>query len=464
MSAPLSAEDVLRFTGARLLAGAANAHFCGTEIDTRRVGPGFLFVAIRGERHDAHDFLDAAVAAGATGLLVESAARTAWPEGASVFGVDDTTRALGCLAAGHRRGFEGPLVAITGSNGKTTTKEMTASILGLHQPCLANEGNLNNHFGLPLTLLRREPEHQSAVVELGMNHRGEIAPLTEIAAPTVGVLTNVGTAHIEYLGSREEIAAEKGDLLAGLEATATAVVNRDDALAWAQTERTRARVIGFGRGREAQVRAEEVRFEASGAYSFELESSQGRALVRVTGLAETTVLNAVAAAAAALAAGASLADVTAGLGRFEGVKGRMQVVPIGRGTVIDDTYNANPQSMEVALRTLARLGRNGRAIAIVGDMGELGASAEAAHRELGRLGAALELSSLWAVGPRGVDVVAGAVDAGMPPGRVHALDSHEEAATRVGDSLRPGDWVLVKGSRAMQMERVVAHLTPEEER
>src|SRR5690606_22963389 len=212
----------LAWTGGELLAGAAGAVVTSVAIDSRKVAPGGLFVAIRGPRHDAHDFLADTIRAGAAAVLVERAALAArggaatLPGGAAVLAVDDTTAALGALAAGHRRRFAGPVIAITGSNGKTTTKEMTAAILSARAPCLWTEGNLNNQFGVPLTLLRLAREHRAAVVELGMNHAGEIAPLAAIAAPTVGVVTNVGMAHIEHLGSQEAIAREKGALFEAL--------------------------------------------------------------------------------------------------------------------------------------------------------------------------------------------------------------------------------------------------------
>ncbi|HSJ96986.1 MAG TPA: Mur ligase family protein, partial [Myxococcota bacterium] len=257
----LSVADVLRWTGGTLLAGPADASCTSVAIDSRAVAPGALFVAIRGPRHDAHAFLADTIRAGAAALLVETAAfataaklpaavAAAVPS-VSVIGVDDTTAALGRLAAGHRRTFAGPVIAITGSNGKTTTKEMTAAILSARAPCLKTEGNLNNQFGLPLSLLRLAPEHRAAVVEIGMNHPGEIAPLAAIAAPNVGVITNVGTAHIEHMGSQDGIAREKGALFEALAADAVAVANADDARVVAQLARTRARPLRFGRSAAA---------------------------------------------------------------------------------------------------------------------------------------------------------------------------------------------------------------------
>jgi UDP-N-acetylmuramoyl-tripeptide--D-alanyl-D-alanine ligase len=471
VSIPFHARDVVAWTGGTLLRGDPACRFDAVSIDTRTLVPGALFVAIAGPKHDAHAFLAQAVAAGAAGLVID--AGRALPDGLPtdlpVVAVDDGTRALGALAAGHRGDYTGPLVAITGSNGKTTTKEMCAAILGVSAPCLHNEGNLNNEYGLPLTLLRRDASHRSLVVELGMNHRGEIARLAAIARPTVGVLTNVGTAHIEHLGSQDEIALEKGDLVAALDAGGSAVLNADDARVLAQAERTPARVVRFGLGPQADVRPETLR-TIDGRFAFDLCAPEGRIPVEVAGLAETAVANALAAAGAALAAGASLDDAAEGLGRYRPVPGRLVAIALpGGGLLVDDTYNANPQSMEVALRILARLagdaeGSAARSIAVLGDMGELGEASACAHHETGRLAATLGIDHLFAVGERAQEVAAGATAAGMDAARVHASRDAAETGSRVRDMLRPGDRVLVKGSRAMRMERIVEQLSGDEAR
>ncbi len=461
MSVPFSVADVARWSGARLVQGGSAAVFTGASIDTRTCTPGALFVAIRGEKHDAHAFLADALARGATGLLVEKERRppSAVPAQVPVLEVADTTAALGAIGAGHRAAFEGPVVAITGSNGKTTTKEMTAAILSMRAPCLRTPGNWNNQFGVPLTLLLREPEHRTLVVELGMNHRGEIAPLVALARPTVGLVTNVGTAHVENLGTQEEIALEKGDLFAGLDATATAVVNADDPLVRAQSARTRARLVTFGRHAAADVHADDVAALEAGGFAFALVTPSGARRVRVHGIGETTVINAVAASAAALAAGASLDEVVAGLDHYRNIGGRMEQMALpGSVTVINDTYNANPQSMDAALRSLAERKGRGRGIAVLGDMGELGDTAPSAHRAAGALVAALGIDLLFAVGRFAAETAAGARDSGMDAARIHVSDRHEETSARLLGLLRKGDWVLAKGSRSARMERVVEAL------
>jgi len=462
MSPRLGIRDVVRWTGGTLLSGDAQRECRGVGIDSRRVEAGQLFVAIRGPRHDAHAFLEDAAAAGAAALLVASDAAISESVRArcAVVAVPDTTLALGALAAGHRNAFGGPVVAITGSNGKTTTKEMCAAILGVRASCLKTEGNLNNNFGLPLTLLRLDESHRAAVVEIGMNHAGEIAPLAAIARPTVGLITNVGTAHIENLGSQDAIAAEKGALFEALGERAVAVANADDPRVVAQLARTKARPLRFGRTAHADVRAEQVVALGARGCAFEIVAPDGRAAVRVSGIGQVLVINALAAAAAAIAAGAKLDEVAAGLEDYRPPGGRLEPVALPRNVILlNDTYNANPQSMEIALRSLAELKGASRGIAVVGDMGELGETAAAAHRATGRLAAALGLDFLFALGRFAGEVVAGAVEGGLARERAVEGRDHEDVAERVAAVLRGSDWVLVKGSRSMKMERVVELLS-----
>jgi UDP-N-acetylmuramoyl-tripeptide--D-alanyl-D-alanine ligase len=473
---PFLAREAIEWSGGSLVGGEADTRFRGVSIDTRSLELGDLFVAIVGPHHDAHDYLAQAVDAGAAGLLVarERVLPSELSPALAAIAVEDTTRALGALASGHRAEYTGPVVAITGSNGKTTTKEMCAAILSVAAPCLKNQGNLNNEFGLPLTLLQRDAAHRSVVVELGMNHRGEIANLAAIARPTVSVITNIGTAHIEFLGSREAIALEKGDLVAQLDASGVAVLNADDPLALEQGERTRARRLSFGFHTEADVRPENVRIRAGAGSSFELCTPEGRIDVEVAGLGETTILNALAACTAALAAGAPLADVPTGLARYQPVAGRLETLALPEGGVlINDSYNANPQSMEIALRILADtesagyraagvIGNGVQRIAVLGDMGELGAMGSEAHRQTGRLTARLGIDQLFALGELAEQIADGARSAGMDPSRVHVGRDWREMGEQVRARLEGCDRVLVKGSRAMRMERIVQQLVSQD--
>ena len=461
MSVGFRVRDAVEWTGGELLRGDGDRLLAGASIDSRAVGDGELFVAIVGPKHDAHDFLAGAAGLGAGGLLIERGREL--PAGLAadltIVTVDDTTRGLGRLARGHRAGFAGPVVAITGSNGKTTTKEMCAAILSVGAPCGRTLGNLNNHYGLPLTLLRRELDDASLVVELGMNHRGEIAELVAIAQPTVGLITNIGSAHIEHLGSCEEIALEKGDLLAGLSSAATAVINADDPLVASQAERTRARVLRFGCGAAVDVRAENPVSNGGNGWKFDLATPSGRVSVEIAGLGETTWRNALAAAAGALAAGASPDQVAEGLGHYEGVAGRLEhsVLPSG-AALIDDSYNANPQSMEVALRLLADVAADGRSFAVIGDMGELGDAAPEAHRRAGALAAELGIDFLCVLGSHADEIRTGARAGGMASARIEIGRDAESLAEWLHERLGPGDHVVVKASRSMKMERVVRRL------
>jgi len=464
MTVAFSIGDALRWTKGTLLDGDEETILSGISIDSRTIGRGELFHVIAGPSHDGHDFLEKALDRGAAALIVERGRALPDALAVPVIAVEDTTRALGALAAGHRSEFHGPVVAITGSNGKTTTKEMCAAILSVSAPCHRTPGNLNNQYGLPLTLLGRSEADRALVVELGMNQRGEIAQLVEIAKPTVGVITNVGTAHIEFLKSREAIAREKGDLIAALPAEGTAVLNADDPFVIAQRDRTSARVISFGTSIDADVRGGDIEWIDERGYRLELETPGGSGTVEVQGLGPTTVINALAAAAAALAAGASIADITKGLANHKGITGRLERRELSGGiTLVDDTYNANPQSMEAALRLLAEIKGAHRAAAILGDMGELGITAEAAHREVGRLAASLGIDLLIALGARAQTVASGAVDSGMNPAHVIIASNHGDASERACEFLREHDTALVKGSRSMRMERIVEAIVSEKE-
>ncbi len=469
MSVPFSVAELVRWTRGRLFSGSDDVQLGAVSTDTRTLSTGALFVAIRGPHHDAHDHLDAALEGGASALLVERGTAASEACDVPVVFVSDTTAALGALAAGHRAAFDGPVIGITGSNGKTTTKEMCAAILSLRGPCLKNRGNLNNAYGLPLTLLEREASHETLVVELGMNHRGEIAPLAAIARPTIGVITNVGSAHIEHLGSQEEIAAEKGDLIAALPSEGIAVLNADDPRVMNQAGRTAARILRFGRDNPADVRAENIRTTRDRGFAFDLVTADGVAEAGrwpavVAGLGEPTVINALAAAAAAFAAGAGPETVVRGLAAYTGVSGRMAQIELQGGiVVIDDSYNANPQSMEAALRSLAGRASGGRAFAVLGSMGELGTAAEAAHRAMGRLAGELGVAALFTYGEHAETLAEAAISGGLSTSDVCVAKTHEELAANLSPRLRSGDWVLVKGSRAMAMEKVVGLLSKQKD-
>ncbi|MGB9355804.1 MAG: UDP-N-acetylmuramoyl-tripeptide--D-alanyl-D-alanine ligase, partial [Azonexus sp.] len=389
-----SLSEIQRAPGGRLCGD--DRAISGVSTDTRAVAAGQLFVALRGERFDAHDFLDQAVAAGAAALLVSDAARV--PAGATALVVDDTRIALGKLAAAWRARFAIPVIAVTGSNGKTTTKEMIAAILKVHfgDAVLATRGNLNNDIGLPLTLLRLDETHQAAVIEMGMNHPGEIAYLAPLGAPNVAVVTNAQRAHLEGMGGLDEVAREKGSIYSGLAADGIAVINADDRYAafWRQMA-SHHPIRTFGIEQAADVRA--VLHQHGLETLLELTAPEGDTEFRLAVPGRHNARNAVAAAAACLAAGVPLAAVVVGLERFSGVKGRLQVRPgLAGAVVLDDTYNANPDSVRAGIEVLATT--IGRKILVLGDMGEIGEASGQYHDEIGGYAKSQGVDLLFAIG------------------------------------------------------------------
>ena len=439
-----------------VLHGDPTTNVSGVSTDSRSIAEGELFVAVRGESFDGHDYASEALDRGAAGVLIS---RPVEVLGATIR-VDDCVLALGGLASAHRARFAGPVVAITGSNGKTTTKEMCAGILaasGLR--VRRSPGNLNNHIGLPLSLLGLELDDDVLVVELGMNHEGEIARLARIASPTVGAITNVAPAHLELLGSLEAIARAKGELFDEIRRDGTAVINADDPFCVEQSERFAGHKLHFGRKAEADLRAREIVSTRRGE-SFALETNAGRCRIELHApgahLIEDALCAASAATATGLLASEPLEAIRRGLEQFEAIDGRLAPRSTPSGvTLFDDTYNANPESVVAALAALAAHSCRGRSVAVLGDMLELGPDSAALHASVGREAAARGIQVLVAVGPLSAHTAEAAAAAGVS--ETIAL-GEDEAPARVLQLLRPGDIVLVKGSRGMRMERVVAAL------
>lgn len=425
--------------------GRPAGEFHGVSTDSRTLQPGELFVALDGPRFDGHDYLPAVAAAGAAGALVRRA-HPALP----CLEVADPLTALGQLAAAWRSHFDIPVLAVTGSSGKTTVKELLAAAVAGLGPVLATRGNRNNHIGVPLTLLELRDEHRVAVVEMGMSHAGEIAHLTDLTRPTLGLISNAGPAHLEGLGSVAAVARAKGELIERLPQDAVAVLNADDAHCplWRQLAANR-RVITFGLDQAADVRAD-YRLAADGA-DLELRTPQGRISTRLALLGRHNVQNALAATAAALAAGARLADVAVGLTAIGPVPGRLYPLPAQHGArLIDDSYNANPLSVQAAIAVLA--GLPGERVLVLGDMGELGADAAGLHAQCGVAARAAGIEHLVTLGPLSAAAAAAfGTDAVACRELAQVLDA-------VGTLLRPGVSVLIKGSRSAGMERVVQAL------
>lgn len=456
----LDAEFAARAIGAEVSGNCPPESFSGVSIDSRSIAAGQLFVALTGLNFDGHDFVAGALQAGATAALVRRGFRLEADPEACLLAVDDTTRALGDLAAAWRREHSALVAAVTGSNGKTTCKEMLAAILSQRHRVLKNQGNYNNHIGLPLTLLQLSGKHTACVVEMGMNAPGEIARLAEIAAPEAGVVTNVGPAHLGRLGSLQAIAAAKAELFQGLSPAATAVVNVDDPLLAPYAESLACRVITFALEKDAQVRGRDVSALGS-KVAFNLELPAGPPVrVRLSAPGRHNVMNALAAAATAWALGQGAEAIQAGLEAFAPVKGRLQPTRSFWGyTVLDDTYNANPASLAAGLQALRDLAGGRRKALILGDMRELGPTAPRLHQEAGRLAAELGCAVVLALGERADDVTAGARAAGLDEESAQAFRELDALVWAARDLLREGDVVLVKGSRSARMERVVAALT-----
>jgi UDP-N-acetylmuramoyl-tripeptide--D-alanyl-D-alanine ligase len=437
----------------------ADVALSGVSTDTRTLQAGDLFVALRGERYDGHRFLSAAASRGAAAALVDARGPREDAGALPLIVVEDTRHALGALAAHWRSRFSMPVVGLTGSSGKTTVKEMLAAILraaaGEDAAVLATRGNLNNDIGMPLMLLELDRAHRYAVIEMGMNHEGEIRYLTKLARPDVALVNNAGSAHIEFLGSVEAIARAKGEIFEGLGPDGTAVINADDdhAPLWRELARGR-RCIDFGLEQPAQV---------SGTYRLrELESEivlktpAGEAPTRLAAPGVHNVRNALAAAAAAVALEIALPVIASGLARYSGIKGRLERKrAAGGATVVDDTYNANPESVRAAIDVLAQSA--GRTILVFGDMGELGTDAPRLHEALGSYAKGAGIERVMTFGEQSARTAKA-----FGPGAQH-YSSIEDLVADLRAALGPDVAVLVKGSRFMRMERVVEALTADGE-
>ena len=452
--------QVLEATGGTLICGTDALRFTGIGIDSRQIEPSHLFVAVAGQHHDGHDFIGDAVDRGVKGVVVSRDRVGDLPRermavsGIAAVAVADTIQALGLLARFNRR--RGPLsvVAITGSNGKTSTRMLTEKVMSQQFATLSTSGNFNNHIGLPLTLLRLSPAHRTAVLELGMNHAGELTYLGGICQPDAAIITNVGAAHLEGLGSIDNVLQAKAELLGTLREKGTAILNADDARVAGLAQGLDRPVVFLGTARRAQVRAADIRLSEAGL-TFTLATPSGDRSVALTTPARVMVANALAAAAAGEIMGIPLDRIKAGLEAFIPQSGRMEIRKLGHGIwVVDDTYNANPASMTAAIETLARMRGRRRAIAVLGDMLELGPQSADLHRTVGQAVGEAGIDRLFVTGRFATAVAAGAMARRMAATQI-VVDTRDAIAAQLEQGLRPGDLVLVKGSRGMAMEAVV---------
>ncbi len=466
-----SLDEVLQVTGGTLVSGSARRRIRRLCTDTRILRHGDFFVALRGSNFDGHRFLENAFMHGASGALIEKVqgrrARSRLRIGQSLqptsqpllIEVEDSLRAYQDLAAFHRKRFHIPVVAVTGSNGKTTTKEMVASTLKAQWQILSTKGNLNNSIGLPQTLLRLTARHQVAVVEMGVDQEGQTARLCEIARPTHGIITNIGPDHLEYFRTLDASARAKAELLASLPNDGVIVLNADDSYFKFLRSWAKCAVVSFGFSPKAHIRARDVRsLNSKSTFRVLYPNSTRSRLMSVGVRGVHNVSNALATLAVGHVLGVSARKMAFGLSRFRPAAMRSQVQTIHGVTLLHDYYNANPASMKVAINLLIDVAGEKRTIAILGDMLELGQSEKDLHRQIGEYVAEQGVDGLIACGAFAKDYVRGAKTKGMPAGQIVETRNIEEASRAGKGFVRPGDAVLIKGSRGMRMERLIGGL------
>jgi UDP-N-acetylmuramoyl-tripeptide--D-alanyl-D-alanine ligase len=463
----VTAGQVAAATGGRLLQGDAARPLGGFSTDSRSIAPGEFFIAIRGDRFDGHRFVPDVLAAGAAGAMVETLPDGVVPSGdpksPAIIRVGDTERGLQDLARDIRRRSGTRVVAITGSAGKTTTKEVTGEFLALRHRVFRNRGNLNNHIGLPLSLLELRQRPDAAVVELGMNHAGEIRTLVGLAEPDVRVWTNVGDAHLGFFASADAIADAKAEILEGADPDTVLVANADDPRVMAHATHFAGRLVTFGLAPGATVRAEDVVLQGLGGTAATVVTPAGSARLQTPLPGTGNLLNILAATAVALEFGVPLDEIAARAGTLRPAPRRGEVSRLPGGiTLVDDSYNSSPAALRRALETMAADTGSARKAAVLGEMLELGEHALALHAECGRAATAAGLCWLVAVGGAPAKRLAdAAVEAGMPADRVDYVATREEAAARALARARPGDLVLVKGSRGIGTDLVADRLKAE---
>jgi len=458
MDDSLSVKEILEATGGRLLQGEPSRRIGSFSTDSRTLKPGDLFIALKGKTFDGHAFILQALERGAVGVVLSEPSKVPSSPFALSIQVEDTVTALGEIARAWRERHPIPLVAVTGSNGKTTTKEMLRSILAQKGSVLASPLSFNNLIGVPLTLLNLRSHHETAVLELGMNARGEIRRLAEISRPDVGVITNIGEAHLEFLGSLEGVAEAKGELLPSLDGDRVAVLNLDDPLCNALFPRVRGRLLTFGINPRADVWASDLVSRDEGAIAFTLHRGGEQIRVELPLIGRHNVYNALAAACAASALGVDLQRIAFGLHKMTQAPMRLEKRRLSSGAVvINDAYNANPTSMQASLEAFFEV-KAGRAILVLGDMLELGERAGEAHRRIGELVARLSPDLLITVGEGGRIIGEGALAAGFPRDRVHPFGGPDQARSFLQEHLSEETWVFLKASRGMHLEKVLEGL------
>ncbi len=455
----ITAEKIAAQTNGTIISGDQQITFSRISTDSRTIVSGELFWVLAGDRFDGHNFVQKAIDHGAAGIVVQKAhAHKISHSGVlPVIAVEDTLRAFGDLANWWRNQHDVRVAVITGSAGKTTTKEMTAGILEMGSKTLVTQGNFNNLIGLPKTLFRMEKGHKNAVLEMGMNRSGEIARLTEIADPDIGLITNVGMAHIEGLGDIHDVAKAKTELVEKMPSKGKTILNGDDPLLMETAARFRKETITFGLNKKNEIRADKLKKLGRKGFSFQLEYQKNTLPIRLNVPGLQNVSNALAAAAICLCLNEAHEHIIEGLYRFSGVKKRFTLIPLaGDILIVDDTYNANPSSLKAALESVGDMVDESSSIIIgLGEMLELGDATISAHMDAGRMVAKLGARHFLALGEHADEMLAGAVETGMDKNRVEKVATHNEMIKIIKDEMREGDLIFLKGSNKINLGKVV---------
>ena len=461
----LTIADILEATKGSLIQGNEDVPVSGISTDTRQLKPGSLFVALEGENFDGHSFISDAEQKGAIAVLGVTSKLQNFKGNvsAALVGVQDSLRALGDIARYWRLKHDVRVIALTGSNGKTSTKEMIAALVNRKYRTLKNVLNLNNLVGVPLTLFNLKSGHEMAVIEMGMNSPGEIARLAEIAVPDYGLITNIQPAHLEGLGSLEGIQKAKGELFEGVKDSGVLFVNIDDPLVAELAKKSDKRKVTFGTSSDADVRLVEIISQSVEGSRFKVSFAGREEELFLPVLGKHQISNALAAAAVAWGLEVPIDEIVEGLSAHRPVKQRMEVKRVKDDIfLLDDSYNANPSSITAALETVAEIGKDGRFFAALGAMLELGPESARYHRLIGEKVAQLGYRGLLSLGDLGKEIIEGARGAGMPAEYLFLGRDHAEVAEKLSQWLQPGDWVLVKGSRGSRMELVIENLIENE--
>jgi UDP-N-acetylmuramoyl-tripeptide--D-alanyl-D-alanine ligase len=451
-----SAEQILEVISGSLVSGDQSKTFNGIAIDSRTLKKEQLFVCISGDRFDSHDFIPEVMQKEVAGIIVNSKDKIPNEKSTPfIIQVNDTLKALQDLAEFHRSQFDVSILAITGTNGKSTTKEMTASVAASQFNVLKTEGNKNNHIGLPLTLFNLNAEHEVSVLEMGMSGKGEIKRLAEIAKPNVGIITNISEGHLENLPTIKDVQEAKGELFESLNQNGTAIVNADDPLVLELSRSLRSKIVTYGLKNSADIQADNVKQRGNEGFDFTLHFFNEKTPVFLPFLGACNISNALAAIAAGHALGLSSQKILSGLQGCRLMPQRMQTEKKGDITIINDAYNANPRSMQEALMTLSSYKTNGKKVFVMGDMLELGRISESAHKNFGKQFSDSSVDLLVTVGTLSQLASHTALDSGVDKNRVRSFENKEDSILFLNESLQVGDCILVKGSRGMRMEQVI---------